>query len=192
MAAFPHTVRTLHITKFTLIHIQQSSHRAHQGLNDGKQHKDTDVIAEHPEHEDCHEDLWLGSSSHFEEFLNDTPCTFSTISRRRGSSTEDIVASLVKPKGVGSCCYSFWTEAELWFGCRLIYQRGINFIYYYAIQHTHSHLIPWFIIEILSFILPKPFYHLIPCFIPFYPPNKSLFQNIALALYLISCRNGEV
>lgn len=139
MAAFPHMARILHSTKLTLIHIEQSCHRAHQGLDDREEHKDTDVIAEHPEHEDGHEDLRLGSSSHLEQFLIERACTFSTISRRRGSSTEDMVASLVKPKGVGSCCYSFWTEAELWFGCRLIYQRGINFIYYYALQaHVHT------------------------------------------------------
>lgn len=158
MGAFPHRVQTLHIAKHTLIHIEQSSHWIREGLDDGKQHEDTDVIAEHPEHEDSHEDLRLGSSSHFEQFLIYTTCTFSTISRRRGSSTEDIVASLVKPKGVGSCCYSFWTEAELWFGCRLIYQRGINFIYYYVLPR-HSHVIPWFFITILSSIFHNSFHH---------------------------------
>lgn len=39
---------------FTFLHVEHASDGSGEGLDDGEKDKNTDVIAEHPEHEDCH------------------------------------------------------------------------------------------------------------------------------------------
>ena len=69
----------------TFVYVEESSDGGGEGLDDGEEDEDADVVAEHPEHEHGHEDLGLGGSGYFEEFLGGTGGTLSMRSRRRGA-----------------------------------------------------------------------------------------------------------
>lgn len=62
--------KTRFAIKFTFLHVEESTHCGWEGLDDGEKDKDTDIVAEHPEHEYCHEDLWLWCGCDFEKFLS--------------------------------------------------------------------------------------------------------------------------
>jgi hypothetical protein len=51
------------------VHVDESGDCGGEGLNYGEEDEDADVVAEHPEHEDRHQDLRFGGGGYFEQFL---------------------------------------------------------------------------------------------------------------------------
>lgn len=69
MVAFLRRARTLDHANGTLLHVQDPAHRSGEGLDDREEDEDTDVVAEHPEHEDSHQDLGFRTRRHLVYFL---------------------------------------------------------------------------------------------------------------------------
>lgn len=93
----------------TFLHIEDASDCGSEGLYDGEQDEDTDVVAEHPEHEDRHQDLRFRTRCHLVYFLPHINATFSTRSLRRGASEEGGVMSVENPNGSANCSSCRWT-----------------------------------------------------------------------------------